>query len=134
MKPVNQKVVDAKEGDCLGACIASILEIEEYPNYHTTESGSWLDNWNEYLSDFNLQIIEYTLGSFPVPNGYAILAVKSALLQGVRHAVVFYGDGYAGEVIHNPNPNDPRGINIPNSDWLSFKVFALIDPCKKGFK
>ena len=128
MKPVKQKVIDAKEGDCLGACIASILEIDEYPNFHTTKSGSWLDNWNKYLGDFNLQIIEYPLGSFPVPNGYAILAVKSALFEGVRHAVVFHGDGYFGKVIHNPNPDDPRGVEISNEDWLSFKVFALVDP------
>lgn len=130
MKPVNQSVVSAKDGDCLGACIASILEIDQYPNFHTNKTGSWLDRWNEYLAAWNMQIIEYPLGSFPVPVGYAILVVKSALFEGVRHAVVFHGDGYDGEVVHNPNPQDPRGIDIPNEDWLAFKVLALIDPSK----
>lgn len=130
MKPVNQSLISAEVGDCLGACIASILEIDQYPNFHTNKTGSWLDQWNGYLATWNMQIIEYQLGSFPVPVGYAILVVKSALFERVRHAVVFYGDGYDGKVVHNPNPHDPRGIDIPADDWIAFKVLALIDPSK----
>ena len=125
MKPIDQTIINAQDGDCFGACVASIFELDEIPKLR---KGPWLDVWNEWLGDLNLQVIEYPLGSFPVPNGYAILAVKSALFEGVRHAVVFHGDGYFGKVVHNPNPRDPRGVEIPNEDWLSFKVFALVDP------
>jgi hypothetical protein len=127
MKPVNQKIINPENGDCFGACVASLFELDEIPKLRR---GSWLDVWNEWLEKYNLQVVEYSLGSFPVPVGFAILAVKSALFQGVRHAVVFHGDGYNGKVVHNPNPDDPRGVNIPNEDWLSFKVLALVDPSK----
>lgn len=130
MRPVNQKIIDGTNGDCLGACIASILELSTWPNLHTVKNGSWLDKWNDWLGLMNMQIIEYPLGSFPPPRGYAILSVESAMFPGVRHAVVYHGDGYTGSIIHNPNPEDPRGTDIPNDDWLAFKVLALVDPSK----
>lgn len=126
MRKVNQKTISPIDGDCLGACIASILELDEYP----VATTNWLDFWNEFLEPRNMQIIEYPFGSFPVPIGYAILVVRSAVFPGSRHAVVFHGDGYDGKIVHNPNPVDKRGVKIDRADWLSFKVFALIDASK----
>lgn len=129
MNPVYQKIVSDKDGDCFDACMASLLHID-YQNFSIAKSGSQVDTWNKWLRARNLQIITYELGSFPVPVGYAILSVKSAVFEKTTHAVIFCGNGWTGKVVHNPNLHDPRGTSIPNDDWLRFTVIALIDPSK----
>ena len=130
MIKVYQKIISGDNGDCLGACLGSLLHREDYPDLQGRAGMSWLDVWNDYLEKDNLQLVSYSFGSSPVPRGYAILSVKSALFEGELHAVVFKGDGWDGKIVHNPNPEDPRGIDVHVDDWVRFTMLCLLDPSK----
>lgn len=130
MKPVNQRVISSTNGDCFDACMVSILEMDAYPEWDRKTSQYLL--WNELLTERNMHLVYYPVGSFPPPVGYSALSVKSALFENGRHAVVYKGDGWMGEIVHNPNPQDPRGVDIPNEDWIGFWVIGLIDPAGAG--
>lgn len=128
MKPVNQRVISNVDGDCFDACMVSILELSDFPIWE--KKTSQYIRWNRLLEKYNMQVVYYAIGSHPPPDGYAVLSVKSALFEGGRHAVVTYGDGWTFEIVHNPNPQDPRGVNIPPDDRLGFSVIAVIDAGK----
>lgn len=130
MKPVNQRNISDKDGDCFDACMVSILELRDFPKW--IKKTSQYIQWNEWLEKNNMQVVYYELGSFPLPNGYSILSVKSTLFSGGRHAVVMWSDEWTVKILHNPNPKDPRGVNIPDTEWLGISVIALIDPSKLG--
>ena len=130
MKRVMQKVVNDKDGDCFAACLATILECD-VPNFHTDASAHMRDHYDTWLAPQNLQLVWFTFGSAPVPKGYSILSVKSAMFKDAMHAVVFHQDEEgSGHIIHNPNPFDPRGIEIPVEDWRFFDVVALRNPAQ----
>lgn len=131
MIPQEQRVVDDKQGDCFGACVASILEVKDWPNFHTNENGHMRDQWNRWLEGYGLELIYYQFGSYPVPRGLAILTVQSTHFPGNQHAVVWDGsketDGDLGAcVVWNPSPYRAEGIG----DWLGFDVFALRNPAR----
>lgn len=131
MKPVTQRVISNRNGDCHAACIASLLElpIEAMPDFFADDPPSPYKRRTEWLQARGLQEAYFLVGSFPPPYGYAILSVKSAVFPGLTHAVVWDGEGSEwGRIVHNPNPEDPRGVNIPNDDWVGFWVLALLDP------
>jgi hypothetical protein len=133
MKPVNQKVISPTAGDCFDACMVSILELDEAPEW--AERTSQYIRWNQWLAAKNMQLVYYASGSHPAPAGYFVLSVNSAVFVGKKHAVVGRGgawtsDTWITEVVHNPNPQDPRGVNIPVEDWIGFSVIALVDPAK----
>ena len=132
MKPVFQKIISADIGDCFSACIASILEASfDVPNFHSDEHSSWLMKWNNWLEPINLQLVWFPFGFEPMPNGYAILSVSSALFPEMTHAVVWYqGKDGKGKIIHNPNPSDPRRNNISFDDYRLIYVLGVLDPSK----
>lgn len=128
MKPVNQRIISDVDGDCFDACMVSILELADFPTW-SRKTNQYI-RWNEFLDKHNMQVLYYELGTFPVPDGFAIMSVKSALFAGARHAVVVEGNGWTVKIVHNPNPQDPRGIEIPSEDWFGFSFVALKDPAK----
>ncbi len=101
MKPVMQKLISKVDGDCFGACIASILELEEWPNFHT-DTRSWLEYWNDWLEPLGLEVV-YAQHIAP-PRGYAIMSIKSVNIAGATHAVVWHGSTGNGKVVHDPSP------------------------------
>jgi len=129
MKPVLQQHITNKMGDCFGACVASILEIPEAPNFHTDTSRHWLLKWDEWLwQKYWLHPFYAAIGSIPMPQGYSILTVRSALFADTYHAVVYQnGEGKDG-IVWNPNPLDPRGVNIDCEDWIGITVFCCPYP------
>lgn len=125
MRRVYQEVVDSKLGDCHGACLASIFGLEKPVDLYSGRTTSQFIKTNEWLSQFNLCEVVQKIGAGPMPNCVCILVVKSALFDGF-HSVVY--DGRKDEIYHNPNREDPRGTSIPIEDWVSFHVFALVNP------
>ena len=128
MKPVTQKVTDGVNGDCFGACVASILELgDNYPNFHRKDRGPWMDQWNDFLQPLNLELL-YIPGGHPPPNGYAIMSVKSVNFPGVQHSVVWHGDGRGGgSIVYDPSPLK----KAEEADPIGWFAFGVLDPIKK---
>ena len=94
MKPVDQVFLIDRDGrgDCLRACVASILELDlhDVPDF-----GLFGWNWMQALvcyADIDIEVPHET-------SGYWIAGGMSA--RGVRHSVVFLG----GEMAHDPHPS-----------------------------
>ena len=105
MKPVMQTTFGKKRGNCLQACIASILEIdiESIPWFGTR--SDWFDKMNAWLSaEHDLVAIDIVADSVQPWTGchlgYHIIAGPSPR-GDFWHAVV----GYRGEMVHDPHPS-----------------------------
>lgn len=121
MRPVHQTDFDFVNGNCMAACIASVLElpIEGMPNYHG-EGTEWYIQWQRWLEPYNVQLLTFQAGGDWLPTGYSILAGKSPRHEG-NHAVVCLN----GEIVHDPHP-DSTGVE----DQREWTVFTVYDPAK----
>lgn len=119
MKPVHQTNFDPVYGNCMAACIASILElsIDEMPNYHGTDS-QWYRDWQTWLQPYNIQLLTFLNGGEWEPTGYSILSGLSPRGDW-NHAVV----ALDGVVVHDPHP-DGTGVR----DRQEWTVFTVYDP------
>jgi len=131
VKKYLQTIIDSKKGDCLEACIRCLLEDESVPPF---KDGihDWYYMANEWLSRYNLQLGFVGYGAMPLPRGNFIFCVKSALFEGTTHAVIARENPETGlpEVIWNPNPQDPRGINIDPKQGSHIYLLIVLDPSK----
>lgn len=118
MKPVDQSTFGVPGGNCLSACIASLLElpIADVPYFFDPEEGSHerLQAWLKAKGFF-----AHTVGwsaewqaELTSAAGYHIVCGKSA--RG-PHAVV----GHGGEIVHDPHPS--RG-GLISKDSICFLV------------
>jgi len=107
MIPVFQTIFHDKKagtrGNCLSACIASIMEIDinDVPHFHDEEDYHialvdfiWSKDWDIYSEE-------------DPPPGYAIASGPSPRHEGVSHAVVVKD----GELVHDPFPGG-KGLKI----------------------
>lgn len=114
MKPQRQRI-EGPEGDCVSACIASILEIkiDEVPNFAAMSreilpSGysTWYLEMQAFLSRRGFAWVEMQLGPstpmFPMP--YVLTCVMIGKTKaGVRHAVVGTVENTNMDMIWNPS-------------------------------
>lgn len=124
MKPIFQTIPPPEgKGNCLQACIASILELplEAVPHF-----ALWYDspNWHEKLNGWLIQtagVYEITVQAnqmyLETIYGYALLNGLSE--RGIMHSVVIFN----GEMVHDPYPNG-KGIITPES----YGVFVSVAP------
>lgn len=119
MKPVNQSETRWGAGNCLQACLASILELplDSTPNF-VAEESDWLGALAKWLqSQFAMGVLLLKLGDDPSstrPQGYCI---ASGPTHGyLKHSVVWLD----GHIVHDPHPARPglKGID----DLLVFTV------------
>lgn len=113
MRPVDQTEF-GPGGNCLSACIASVLEmpLEQVPNFnHAAED--WAEALLAWCADRKLNLDFST--EFPAPAGrHVILGGTSPRRQGrAGHAVV----ALDGVVVHDPHP-DRTGIVGEPWDWI----------------
>jgi hypothetical protein len=104
VKPVQQKVLGPPGGDCLRACVASILEldIDELPNFH---GDGWWDRWVAWGEARGLDFCCYAPEDLPPEAEYWIAGPDSPRIPDVKHAVVVNG----GEIVWDPHPDaDPE--------------------------
>lgn len=97
---VVQKFVHPERGDCMKACIASLLRLplETIPCTHENNSRkviNWL--WERGLTWKSFTADECRQG---LPAGYLILGVASEVYPGKAHAVV----GFNSQVVWDPSP------------------------------
>lgn len=120
MKPVFQDKFGYGKGNCLAACIASILEV---PLSDIPEPKISLNNWwllNTWLFDQGY-VLAWVRGTGEInvdSPGYYIANGMSP--RGLRHSVIWSKDG----LIHDPHP-EGGGIDKPND-------FFFIIPCKQN--
>ena len=106
MRPTDQTVFGAR-GNCMLACIASILEcpLDDVPDIGAIHDsgGSWPRALNDWLRPRGLAYIEVKTGSYvgQMPRTYHIIGGVSPRGFADGHAVV----GYAGQIVHDPHPS-----------------------------
>jgi hypothetical protein len=104
VRPVEQTIPSLPNGDCLRACIASILEvgIDDLPN---PISDRWATEWGEHLQARGLSWVEVSLINCGESwwhlsdEQYWIASVPSLNFPGKFHSVVMRG----GELAHDPS-------------------------------
>lgn len=117
MKPVKQNKF-GKQGNCMQAAIASILELplEWAPEYGMDEG--WFMKLNEWLKPLSLAYVEVETGS-PIcapPGVWCILVGPSH--RDLMHACVGQvGDGFL-KVNHDPHPSDGGLKEIRSVGWF----------------
>jgi hypothetical protein len=121
MIPITQTIFTTPGGNCMAACIASILELPlgMLPNPQGG-NGEWYLEWQAWLRQYNLQILVFEHGGEWIPTGYSILCGKSPRGDW-RHAVVCFD----GAMVHDPHP-DRTGVE----SRLEWTVFTVVDPSK----
>lgn len=131
MIKVDQEIVDAANGDCTRACLASILElpIDAIPNFIRFK-----DKWYFMLKDFVRRLgYDYIGTGYPNShklnesyniNGLVIASVPSKTFPSGGHSVIM---DLNGVVVHDPNPNKLwQDINALETKEL--KSWMLLEP------
>jgi len=125
MKPVYQKIIDGVRGDCLSACIASILERDDVPSFlaDAVDRGNMPSYHKEMLKwcaniGYNFMTLQWKqLHDWRGLEGmYHIATVPSQIFNGGLHAVVGCWKLYDNRdyesgckkwyIAHDPNPNN----------------------------
>ena len=119
MKPVDQKTFGDPGGNCMSACIASLLDlsIEDVP-YFGSEIEEYNNNLDIFLLDRGLIAITFLNNSDWVPKCFHIMGGRTGM--GASHAVV----GVNGEMIHNPNRLDRSSLKIVED----YTILVPLDP------
>lgn len=144
MTRVTQTKFGPIEGNCLEACIASLLEvpIEEVVLDMTPDSDKWFHSLQAYLKPKNMFFLEVRLDvakNYPLYEMHGVYCLMSGksprTFEGhpdVKHAIVGRIDSLLGEPlvfvpIHDPHPDGT--FLKPDSIWgLGF--FMALDPSK----
>ncbi len=120
MIPVQQTILNSVNGDCLRACIASILDlpIEAVPNFMDEPGDGWRDAFSKFLAQFDLQALDFPTAELAnwSPSGYHLLAGKGP--RGVYHSVV----GYQGIVVWDPYP---EGTGLETVEFVTVFVSGM---------
>lgn len=100
MIPVDQTIFTVPGGNCLSACVASILHlnVQDVPPFCDKED--WLGAMNEWLHERGLWAMCFFYNPDVVPRGYWILGGKSPR-GDFLHAVVCKDR----EMVHDPHPS-----------------------------
>ena len=121
MTPVKQTRNDSLYGDCLRACIASVLDkpLIDVPNFMLFEHH-W---WSALIMWLGLHAlkVEYIESEPPKDENYYVTSLKFKRHgKGISHAVVMH----KGNVIHDPWNN----INYDHKDSKIHGYYNLINP------
>lgn len=129
MKSVMQSN-DGMYGNCLAACIASVLEVplETVPS-PAPEDFADDEAWMRYLGALkrwlwrrNLGLIYGVSTDGILPDGYSIVGVRVSESSEMTHSVIFLN----GELVHDPHPvHKGRYTRI-----VDFFVLYLLDPAR----
>lgn len=103
MKRIKQTRLGDKEGNCLEACLASLLElgIDNVPVCGDKEN--WFEILNNWLIfEFGLYMVVMKIRPQFVPKGYHMIWGEGPRYKDVDHSVV----GLHGKIIFDPHPSN----------------------------
>ena len=133
MKPVAQTVFGSPDGNCLAACIASILELPIEAVPVTGHAGKWDKELTAFLEPRGYAWIWIDYRKLPAPgegedwpfywtnNLYWIASGPSG--RGLPHSVVCK----AHEMVWNPSPGD-HDVEIESIDDAIILLRQPVDP------
>lgn len=111
MRPVYQTIFKPPLGNCMQACLASLLEVslENIPNFAAEPSDKWWEKYCDWMvENYRLQPLTLNVAGtegvdeesvYWIPRGYHMIQGESPR-GNYDHVVV----GYEGEIIHDPFP------------------------------
>jgi hypothetical protein len=95
-----------KDGNCLAACIASLLDIDINSIPELPYTDEWADVLNEWLTkEHNLLLITINSSELPKYLSKSIIIACGYSERNLLHAVLFQN----GKFFHDPHP-DGTGI------------------------
>ena len=127
MKPVNQTICNFKNGNCMQACVASILEVDldQVPNFMEFGPDEYLKTITEWCKSLGVIVIniDFAIKHDDVfelfEDSYLIASGKSPRDETKNHAVVWKN----GSIVHDPHPDKTGLVGEPES----FSVFVVVD-------
>lgn len=127
MIPVDQTQFRPSEGDgagnCLAACIASVLELPlaDVPNFAALPQDEWFLTLEAWLRDRGLGLVVWgtdVRAPYLDPHGGdALLAHGKSPRGDWQHTVVVDA---AGDLLHDPHP-DRTGVEAVEAVWLIYR-------------
>jgi hypothetical protein len=105
VKPVFQDKFGEKDGNCLEAAIASVLEIplSAIPFFGNDDNRDWWNHQSDFLAKYGLVAFDVDPSGFGKEDkqrlGYHLINGKSPRI-GALHSIV----GYRGKPVHDPLP------------------------------
>lgn len=142
MKPITQEITTRGAGDCLSACLASLLELGlgEVPKFRRDHGPSammpavrrWLAK-NHRLSLVRVDLRKLAFENLGVaPGQLCIAGGRSPATGGLYHAVVgrICSDGGCFEMLHDPHPGGRGLLGKP----IALYFLVPIDPRPLGPK
>jgi hypothetical protein len=118
MIPVYQTIFGNKNGNCVQACVASILELPLSDVPHFLEYNDWWEALNWFLGCRGMYAVDLMINVHKragfVCRGYHLINGPNTR-NGVLHAVV----GKDGRMVHDPFPG---GLGLKKID--TYTIFA----------
>jgi hypothetical protein len=116
MTPVHQKLTVAKDGtgDCMNACVASVLDIPIEDAYDVLpgQPGVWFLSWRRWFKARGLSLLLRSV--IMPPEGYSIASVETDRIypsthqdagKPISHAVI----ALDGQIVFDPFPEPYTG-------------------------
>lgn len=113
MTPIKQTIMhdpkNGKYGNCLQACLASILDLtlDNVPHFADNDNKNWLIDMNEWLFQRNLYYFEINPtkcifdNTFSIYQGYHFILGKSPRGKFLHQII-----GKNGEKVFDPHPSN----------------------------
>ena len=138
MTKVDQTIVDKGDGDCMRACVASILDLDliAVPHFMRIPEGKWSVVMSNFFWALGYDFVctgypkspekerGHVLSESPNINGYVMASVPSRTFEDVSHSVIMDLNGL---IVNDPNPNKKwEGVNVLESgDLENWNMFEL---------
>ncbi|AXH59532.1 hypothetical protein [Pseudomonas amygdali] len=123
MKPIDQtkNLDDGQRGNCLAACLASILELglDQVPEFEELPPGEWKVELPKWAASIGVAITRRQAGEFNPGEHYVAVGHSP---RGNLHATVALG----GEVVHCPAPTK-CGIRAINYIFTVTRLSASVE-------
>lgn len=141
MKPVHQRIICEGRGDCMSACLASVLELslDDVPafcaiavdsgcQYPMHEADQHMRRWLRDRGFHGLRISYEACSDWRSLEGaFAIATMPSQRFKDGWHAVVVQWQATSEHalrcaIVHDPNPGNAPYPDAAEPKWLTFLV------------
>lgn len=122
MKPVDQEYLSGNDknipGDCVRACVASILELprEKVPHFVQIGDTWWLHEFEDWLIERRIALMVLSHQTFEFPT--IVVGDSPRDPQKISHAVI----EQSGKIIHDPHPSRDGLYGKPKKTYLFLPI------------